>query len=244
MEATYFVHKQGQNRTKGVPISAILQCRKPLNNNEKCYLYDNIDTGEFYLREIEEFTERFVRVVPPPSAKQDPYWKHNTRGGRYRVLDTFMYVGNCMGESNLDGYEMKAYFMEHSKADGLFCPAKQFDREFEPRYVVKWYPDEKTKKELLEKQFVPPKGIVKVPSHGDIRETETGYEVYSHDKWTHYKYKSSHILTKDSFVTVYREEPFHNALVSRNGYKDVRVRGDNLTEVMKAVDALLASKVN
>lgn len=52
------------------------------------------------------------------------------------------------------------------------------------------------------------------------------------------------LITDEGFVTVYKDDnqPFYNALVTREGRKDVRIRGDNLGEVMQAADVLLRIK--
>lgn len=130
----FFVHKASGHRTKGVPLSAMLQCKDHLNGNEKFVLYQNETCGSFYLRKEKEFYERFRCV----QEKNKPmYWTHNVKGGTYCVEDaSVMYVGSPMiGE---DCEEMKAYFMGGKNAvkGMLFCSAKQFSREFEPRSIV------------------------------------------------------------------------------------------------------------
>lgn len=51
------------------------------------------------------------------------------------------------------------------------------------------------------------------------------------------------IVSDEGFISISKAEPFYNALVSREGRKDVRVRGDDLGLVMSAAYTLLHGKL-
>ena len=209
-DPTYFVHKESGHKTKGVPISAMLQCRDEFSQKDKFTLYESLEGHGFFLRKDDEFKDRF-RVV---HGKKEAYWVHKAKGGNYRVIATgLMWVGSPSNPLTgaFDSHEMKVYYMDGNHVKhGLFCAATQFSCDFEPRYVVKWLDKSYEYVSSHSIPFEPPKGLI----------------------------------TDEGFITVYRDNngPFYNALVSREGCKDVRVRGDELKLVMSAAAALLHGK--
>lgn len=213
-EATYFVHKASLHKTVGAPLSAMLQCREPLEGNERFTLYQSLEGHGFFLRKNEEFAERFKAIS---KKAKNVVWTHKEKGGTYEVVNgNVMYVGSPSLGHVMDGLEMKAYFMDgNGVKDMLFCSAKQFAREFEPRYVVKWLDETYTYSKSVRVPFEPPKGLY---------------------------YDGDTISISDS-VTIYKDGPFYNALVSRGGKKDVRLRGEDLGLVVTAADTLLQTSV-
>lgn len=238
----FFVHKASGHRTKGRPLSAMLQCKDQLTGNEKFVLYQNETCGSFYLRKEKEFYERFVCVQKKDTPMQ---WTHKEKGGTYCVEDaSVLYVGSPM--IGADCEEMKAYFM-HGKnlvKGMLFVSAKQFAREFEPKAIVS--PDQvrvnmnikvpdpsafKSSRDQIEKALADK--VSRARRHAD------SYSYVSHHaipvpKWNNIMPPKS-LPAEDGFIT-------HVAFVKRLGHKGVPIRGDNLAEVMKAAELVLWSK--
>lgn len=261
----FFVHKASGHRTKGVPLSALLQCKDHLNGNEKFVLYQNETCGSFYLRKEKEFYERFRCV----QEKNKPmYWTHNVKGGTYCVEDaSVMYVGSPMiGE---DCEEMKAYFMGGKNAvkGMLFCSAKQFSREFEPRSIVSpdqvrvnmniKTPDPKAfKASFAQVSAQTAEAIKKARRHADSYSYVSHHsipmpgwdKVVSHDDI--YKDVADHLQMEmkaqhaQTFIQYYKDGITHVAFVKRLGHKGVPIRGDNLGEVMQAAAALLWARTD
>ena len=243
-EVTYFVHKQSNQRTKGVPLSAMLQCREPLEGNENFVLYQSLDGHGFFLRKCNEFAERFKAVS---EKGKNTVWTHKEKGGTYQVVNgTVMYVGSPSLGQIMDGHEMKAYFMDGNCVKTmLFCPATQFGREFEARGVVKMNfhtPDAakfKATRSQIETQIAA--AVKKANNRADHPYVYVSEHAIPVPKWSNIMPPKS-LPAEDGFITVWYAEPFHVALVSRHDKKDVRIRGDNLAEVMKAAELVLWSK--
>lgn len=96
---------------------------------------------------------------------------------------------------------------------------------------------------------------VYVYRNGDLRFTDDFAAMFAaiHEPKNHIKVENAKefastqdlykgIVSDEGFITVYQTEPFYNALVSREGRKDVRVRGDSLGLVMSAAYTLLHGK--
>lgn len=236
-----FKNKKTGHEIMGNPVEVIMQLSTHPAHTASFVLYESMDGHGFFLREAAEFVDKFKAVAHREKSVE---WAHKIKGGSYRVHPgLYLFDGDDV-EWDIgvhDGHVVKAYI--YRNGDLRFT--NDFSAKFEARGVVKMNfhtPDAakfKATRSQIETQIAA--AVKKANNRADHPYVYVSEHAIPVPKWSNIMPPKS-LPAEDGFITVWYAEPFHVALVSRHDKKDVRIRGDNLAEVMKAAELVLWSK--
>lgn len=247
-----FKNKRTGQETMGRPVDAIIQLGTLPSRGALFVLYESLDGHGFFLRESAEFGGKFKAVV---QIGDTITWTHKEKGGSYRVNPgLFLYDGDSTEwMSVFDGTKVKAFIYRNGDLRFVNDFSQKFvqvPEQVRVNFNMKVPDAAKFKATQAQVSAQIAAAVKKAKGRADHPYKYVSEHFIHVPKWhvpakklaTQEEALGKEVQSEDGFITVWYTEPFHVALVSRHDQKDVRIRGANLAEVMRAANALLWSK--